>query len=205
MDRWLADETILRFADIESEEHLMYVEAYTRILATHYAKRYPKARMTQKKIDNIVKASRYHDIGKIAIPDWILLKDGRLSVGEMEILRTHASKGCEMFHVMGMTDDEEYNRICHNIILYHHEKYDGTGYPYGLRKDKIPKEAQIVGLADMYAVLVHGTGERKRFTKEEAFSMLMSGEFGEISPRLKECLAIAKDEIESYVVVKEKN
>ncbi len=205
MDRWLEDETILRFSDIETKEHLMYVEGYTRILATCYAKQYPKARMTKKKIENIVKASRYHDIGKIAIPDWILLKDGRLSVGEMEILRTHAIKGCEMFHVMGMTEDDEYNRICHNVILYHHEKYDGTGYPYGLRKEKIPKEAQLVGLADMYAVLVHGKGERKRFTKEEAFSMLMRDEFGEISPRLKECLMIAKEEIESYVVVKEKD
>ncbi len=205
MDRWLEDETILRFSDIESKEHLMYVEEYTRILATCYAKQYPKARMTQKKIEYIVKASRYHDIGKIAIPDWILLKDGRLSVGEMEILRTHTIKGCEMFHVMGMTEDEDYNRICHNVILYHHEKYDGTGYPYGLRKDKIPKEAQLVGLADMYAVLVHGIGERKKFTKEEAFSMLLQDEFGEISPRLKECLTIAKEEMENYVVLKEKD
>ncbi len=205
MDRWLEDETVLRFSDIESKEHLMYVEEYTRILATCYAKQYPKARMTQKKIEYIVKASRYHDIGKIAIPDWILLKDGRLSVGEMEILRTHTIKGCEMFHVMGMTEDEDYNRICHNVILYHHEKYDGTGYPYGLRKDKIPKEAQLVGLADMYAVLVHGIGERKKFTKEEAFSMLLQDEFGEISPRLKECLTIAKEEMENYVVLKEKD
>lgn len=205
MDRWLEDETVLRFSDIESKEHLMYVEEYTRILATCYAKQYPKARMTQKKIEYIVKASRYHDIGKIAIPDWILLKDGRLSVGEMEILRTHTIKGCEMFHVMGMTEDEDYNRICHNVILYHHEKYDGTGYPYGLRKDKIPKEAQLVGLADMYAVLVHGIGERKKYTKEEAFSTLLQDEFGEISPRLKECLTIAKEEMENYVVLKEKD
>ena len=101
---------------------------------------------------------------------------------------------------MGQTDDDEYNRICHNVVLYHHEKYDGTGYPYGLKKDKIPKEAQIVGLADMYDVLVHGKDKRQRFTKEEAYQMLIKDEFGEISPRLKETFQSAKDDMEAFVV-----
>lgn len=200
MDRWFSDENnVLRFSDIESEVHIAYVQGYTRILAQHYAKLYPKARMTTDKIEKIVRAARLHDIGKLAVMDWVLLKDGRLSVGELDILKTHTIKGCEMVHVLGQTEDDEYNRICHNVVLYHHEKYDGTGYPYGLKKDKIPKEAQIVGLADMYDVLIHGKGERQRFTKEEAYQMLMRDEFGEISPRLKECLQIAKEDMESFV------
>ena len=156
--------------------------------------------MTKDRIDKIVRAARLHDIGKIAIPDWILLKDGRQSAGELDILKTHTIKGCEMLHVLGQTEDEEYNRICHNIVLYHHEKYDGTGYPYGLKKDKIPKEAQLVSLADMYDVLIHGEGERQIFTKEEAFQMLMKGVFGEIAPRLKQSLLDAKEDMESFVV-----
>ncbi len=201
MDKWFSEENnVLHFSDVESEQHIAYLQGYTRILVEHYAKLYPKARMTKERIEKIVRAARLHDIGKIAIPDWILLKDGRQSAGELDILKTHTIKGCEMIHVLGQTEDAEYNRICHNIVLYHHEKYDGTGYPYGLKKDKIPKEAQIVGLADMYDVLIHGEGDRQRFTKEETFQMLMRGVFGEISPRLKECLQDAKEDMESFVV-----
>lgn len=190
---------MLRFSDIESPQHILYVQGYTRILAEQYARLFPKSRMTVRKIDKIVRAAALHDIGKLAVPDWILLKDGRLSEGELELLKEHTTKGCEIVHVMGVTEDEEYNRICHNIVLYHHEKYDGTGYPYGLKKDKIPAEAQMVALADMYDVLIHGKGERQRFTKEEAYQMLWRGEFGEISPRLKECMENAKEDLEAFV------
>lgn len=201
MDKWLSDETnVLHFVDIESEQHILYVQAYTRILAEHYAGLFPKARMTIDKINRIVRAARLHDIGKLAVPEHILLKEGRLSEGEMDMLRLHTMKGCEMVHVLGQTEDEEYNRICHNIVLYHHEKYDGTGYPYGLKKDKIPLEAQIVGLADMYDVLIHGKGDRQKFTREEAYQMLMRDEFGELSPRLKESLQDAKEDMEAFVL-----
>lgn len=201
MDRWMQNETnMLRFADYEPEEHILYVQGYTRIIANHYAKIFPKARMTTDKIERIVRAAGLHDIGKLAIPESVLLKDGRLSEGEFEMLKMHTQKGCELIHILGQTDDDEYNRICHNVVLYHHEKYDGTGYPYGLKKDKIPKEAQIVGLADMYDVLVHGKDKRQKFTKEEAYQMLIKDEFGEISPRLKETFQSAKDDMEAFVV-----
>lgn len=203
MDRWFSDETnVLRFADIESEQHIMYVQGYTRILAEHYAKLFPKAHMTADKINRIVRAAGLHDVGKLAVPELVLLKTGRLSEEEFDMLKTHTIRGCELIHVLGQTDDVEYNRICHNVVLYHHEKYDGTGYPYGLRKDKIPTEAQIVGLADMYDVLIHGKGERQKFTKEEAYQMLIKDEFGEISPRLKETFQNAKDDMEAFVVIK---
>lgn len=201
MDKWLSDESnVLRFADIESEQHILYVQTYTRILAEHYAGLFPKARMTTDKISRIVRAAGLHDIGKLAVPEHVLLKEGRLSEGEMDMLKSHTMKGCEMVHILGQTEDEEYNRIFHNIVLYHHEKYDGTGYPYGLKKDKIPLEAQIVGLADMYDVLIHGKGDRQKFTREEAYQMLMRDEFGELSPRLKESLRDAKDDMEAFVL-----
>lgn len=203
MDRWYSDNKVLRFADVETPEHIAFIQGYTRIIAEHYARLYPKSRMTMAKIEKITKAAAFHDIGKLAVLNWILLNDGRLSEGEIEMLKEHTTKGCEIVHLMGQTEDEEYNRICHNIVLYHHEKYDGTGYPYGLKKDKIPIEAQMVALADMYDVLIHGKGERQRFTKEEAYCLLLQGEFGELSPRLKECLTNAKEELEAFVVEKQ--
>jgi len=204
LDKWYSrEDRVQPFFKFETEEHLSYVQGYTRILARKYAELYPKSRMTNDKIERIVKASRLHDVGKLAMPEWILLKDGRLSEGEFDLFKAHTVKGCEMVHLLGQTPDEEFNRICHNIVLYHHEKYDGTGYPYGLKKDKIPMEAQIVGLADMYDVLVHGKGERKRFTKEEAFQMLMRDDFGQISPKLRECFAMVKEDMEAFSIMTE--
>lgn len=201
LDKWYNDEEhALSFFDYETEIHLKYVEGYTRILATQYAKLFPKSRMTKDKIERVVKASRLHDIGKLAVPEWILLKDGRMSEGEFDILKTHTIKGCEMVQLLGQTNDEEYNRICRNIVLYHHERYDGSGYPYGLKKDKIPLEAQIVALADIYDILIHGGGERKRFTKDEAFQMIIRDDFGQISPRLRECIVVAKEVLELFEV-----
>lgn len=193
-------ETGIRFSDIEPEQHIRYVQGYTRILAMQYAVLYPKSRMSDEKIEKIVQAARLHDVGKLAVPEWILLKVGRLSEEEMNILKGHTIKGSEMLSVIGTAGDEEYNRICHNICLYHHERYDGTGYPYGLKKDKIPMEAQFVALADMYDILIHGTTGRQVFTKEEAYRMLIKDEFGELSPRMKECFTCAKEEMEAYMV-----
>lgn len=201
MDKWFSDENkVLHFSDVESSQHIAYVQGYTRILAEHYAKIYPKAKMTMGRIEKLVRAAQLHDIGKMAVPDWVLLKVGRLSEYEMDLMKTHTIKGCELVHVLGQTEDDEYNRICHNVVLYHHEKYDGTGYPYGLKKDKIPIDAQVVGLADMYDILVHGTGERQKYTKEEAYQLLMQNSFGEIGPRMKECFEHAKEEMEAFII-----
>ena len=97
---------------------------------------------------------------------------------------------------MSEFQDRDYRRICCNVCLYHHEKYDGTGYPYGLKKDRIPLEAQLVGLADMYDALVNAEVNKKPYSKDIAFYMLMNGKCGELSPRMKECLQEAKDILE---------
>lgn len=191
----------IQFSDIESEQHIGYVQGYTKILATQYAKLYPKSRMTAGKIEKIVRAAGLHDIGKLAVPDWILLKAGKLSEEELNILKAHTLKGGEILKVLGQSEDEEYNRICYNICVYHHERYDGTGYPFGLKKDKIPIEAQFVALADMYDILIHGTEERQVFTKEEAFQMLTEKELGGLAPRLKECFLYAKEDMETYSII----
>ena len=180
----------------ESREHLWYVREYTRILAESYAKIYSRSKLTSKKQEIIVMASAFHDIGKITIPDSILDKPGHLSMYEMDVLKKHTIKGGQIIKSMSWKVDRDFSRICYNICLYHHEKYDGSGYPYGLKADKIPIEAQLVGLADMYDVLIHGNINKKVTEKPRAYYMLMNDKCGAISPRLKECFEYAKETME---------
>lgn len=183
----------------ESVEHLWYVREYTRILTETYAKLYPRSRLTKRKREYIVKASVLHDLGKIAIPDFILDKPGHLSLSEMEILKKHTIKGSRIIKSMSWQVERDFSKICYNVCLYHHEKNDGSGYPYGLRGDKIPIEAQIVGLADMYDVLIHGDVNREPMEKSKAYYMLMNGKCGELSPKMRECFDDSRQQMEEMV------
>lgn len=191
---------IIRCNNVESLVHIQYVQGYTRILAQSYAKIFPRARMTSKKIDMIVDAAGLHDIGKIAIPDAVLSRVGKLSDAEMELMKEHTVKGYQLVKVLTEFEPEEYRRICCNVCLYHHEKYDGTGYPNKVKKDRIPLEAQLVGLADMYDALVHSTVNHQVCSKEQAYYMLVNGQCGGLSPRIRECLEVGRDALEAYSV-----
>lgn len=184
--------------NVETKRHIHYVERYVRILAEHYASVFPRARMTSDKIDMIARASRMHDVGKLFLPDFIVTRHGRLTESELDILKQHTIIGSQIMKVLTEFEPERFSRICQNICHFHHEKYDGSGYPEGLQKDKIPLEAQLVALADMYDVLVNVTIDGKRNTKERAYYMLMNGECGELSPRMRECLKDAKEEMEAF-------
>lgn len=189
---------IITNRNVESVQHIQYVQGYTRILANQYADLYPDAKMTKEKIEMIVQAAQMHDVGKITVPDSVTGRPGRLSQYEMELLKEHTIKGSEIMKVMSELHEDDYSRICYNVCRYHHEKYDGSGYPEGIQKDDIPIEAQIVGLADMYDVLVNATVNKEAFTPKEAFYKLMKGDCGELSPKLKECLEAARDSLETF-------
>lgn len=180
----------------ESREHLWYVREYTRILAEAYAKIYRRSKLTSRKQDIIVMAAPLHDIGKITIPDFIMDKPGHLSMSEINVLKKHTIKGGQIIKSMSWNVDRDFCRICYNICLYHHEKYDGSGYPYGLKAEKIPIEAQLVGLADMYDILIHSNVNKKAMEKPRAYYMLMNDKCGAISPRMKECFEYAKETME---------
>lgn len=188
----------LSFEEIESPEHIRYMQGYVEILAKHYAKLYPKARMTQKKIEYIVQAVEFHDIGKLAVPESVLLNPSRLAEWEMDMLKMHTIKGCEMVKLLGKYQNEEYSRICQNICLYHHERWDGKGYPYGLKGERIPLEARMVALVDLYDTLIHGYNGGKLFSKQEAYDMIVRGDFGELSPKMKESFTDAKEDMEAF-------
>lgn len=191
---------IVLYRNTESFEHTAYVREYSKILATHYQKLFPKSKMTKEMVEMIARAAAMHDVGKITMPDSLITRQGRLSDTEMEMLREHTIKGGELVRVMVEFESEEFCDICYNVCMYHHERYDGSGYPKGLKKDKIPVEAQLVGLADMYDILVHCDTNKEIFSESKAYYMLMNGVCGELAPRMKQCLESAREELEAYVL-----
>lgn len=189
--------TIVETRNLESGEHVKRVKAYTRIMGEEMMKRYPKYELTPKVLDVIVEASALHDVGKIAIPDSILLKPGKLTAEEFEEMKTHTTIGCDFFKNVENTWDEEYVKHSYDICRYHHERYNGKGYPDGLKGDEIPISAQLVSVADVYDALVHQRCYKEAFPKAKAFEMIIGGECGVFSPELMACFRSVSGKMEN--------
>ena len=170
--------TVVEYRNLESGEHIKRVKGYTRILAERLQQDYPEYELTQERIEVIVAASALHDVGKIAIPDSILLKPGKLTQEEFEYMKSHTTKGCEILNSIEDAWDEEYKKVSYVICRHHHERYDGKGYPDGLKGEDIPITAQIVSIADVYDALVNERVYKSAFSKEKAFQMIVTGECG---------------------------
>lgn len=138
--------TVVEYRNFESGEHIKRVKGYTRILAERLMKDYPEYGLTDKQVEVIVSASALHDIGKIAIPDSILMKPGKLSPNECEYMKSHTTRGTEILKNIKDAWVEEYSKASYEICRGHHERYDGKGYPDGLKGEEIPISAQIVSL-----------------------------------------------------------
>lgn len=188
--------TVVEYRNLESGQHIERVKGYTRILAKHLQKDYPEYGLTDEQVEMISSASALHDIGKIAIPDAILLKPGRLTPEEFEYMKAHTTKGGEILKSIRNVWDEEYGKVSYEICRHHHERYDGRGYPDGLKGEQIPLPAQIVSIADVYDALVNERVYKSAFSKEKAFQMIVSGECGVFSPKLLDCFWNARREFE---------
>lgn len=188
--------TVVEYRNLESGEHIKRVKGYTRILAEKMMRDYPEYGLTQNRIEVIVSASALHDVGKIAIPDSILLKPGKLTSEEFEYMKLHTTKGCEILNSIDNAWDDEYGKVSYEICRYHHERYDGRGYPDGLKEDAIPISAQIVSIADVYDALVNERVYKNAFTKEKAFRMINEGECGVFSPKILDCFGNTREEFE---------
>lgn len=154
--------------------------------------------MTREKIDAIVAASSLHDIGKIAIPDSILMKPGRLTKDEFEYMKSHTLRGCEILDSMKMDWNPVAKQISYEIVRSHHERYDGKGYPDGLKGDDIPISAQLVSVADVYDALTSEHCYKDKFTPEDAFRMIVNGECGVFSPKMMEAFRRSREQFEEF-------
>lgn len=188
---------VVEYRHSESGQHIQRVKTYTELLGHEMMKRYPQYGLTAEDVDRIADASVLHDLGKIAIPDAIMLKPGRLTDEEYEEMKLHTVKGDELAgNVKGAWDDE-FGAVVHQICRHHHERYDGRGYPDGLKGDEIPIAAQLVSVADVYDALVTDRVYKKAYTPEVAFNMIQNNECGVFSPQLMDCLSALKDKFEA--------
>lgn len=195
--------TTVEFRNQESGEHIQRVRLLTKLLLEAASEYYP---LTAEKIEAISNASAMHDIGKIAIPDNILLKPGRLTPEEFDIMKTHTTRGCEILESINYTQDKEFYNFCYEICRHHHEKWDGKGYPDGLKGDEISIWAQATSLADVYDALTSKRVYKDAYTHEKAVDMIVNGECGAFNPKLTECFLRVKDELYGLIHTKpEKN
>ena len=194
--------TAVEFRDGESGTHIVRIRDITRLLLKEFGIRHSKYRMSDERIEVIANAAAMHDIGKIAVPDAILNKPGKLTREEFEIMKLHTIKGCEMLAKLDYVQDQEYYEYCYDICRHHHERWDGRGYPDSVKGDDITIWAQVVALADVYDALVSERTYKKAFTHETAVQMIANGECGQFNPELITCfLEISADLKKMYVTI----
>lgn len=179
--------SIIEYRSSESGGHILRIRRFTEILLTEVAASHPEYGLTKDAISNIASASALHDIGKISIPDVILNKPGKLTPEEFSVMRTHTINGCHMIRTLTGATSEEYLRYAYNICRSHHERWDGSGYPDGLKGEEIPICAQVVGLADAFDALTTKRIYKPAYSTDTAVSMILNGECGLFSPKLLEC------------------
>lgn len=185
---------IVEFRNGESGMHVMNIGTLTEILLNQISKKDDKYYLPYAERDLIVKASALHDIGKISIPEEVLNKPGKLTDEEFEAMKQHTVIGYQMLSDLGF-QDEPLVKVSREITRWHHERYDGRGYPDGLKGDEIPLSAQIVSLADVYDALTSERVYKPAFSHEKAIQMILNGECGAFNPLLLGCLVEAQDAI----------
>lgn len=193
--------SVVEFRSLESGEHIHRVKYFTQIMLGYLEKYYPEYGLTDEQIALIVNASALHDLGKVAIPDSILLKPARLTKDEFEEMKKHTIYGCEMLEQFKQEDTEFYH-YCYDICRYHHERYDGNGYPDKLAGEDIPIWAQVVSIVDVYDALVSKRVYKAPYAVEEAVRMINENECGVFSPKILECFNLAKYELLSATETK---
>ena len=185
---------IVEFRNGESGLHVQHIQRLSERILEKLLERPNRYHITSELQDNIPLASALHDIGKIAIDEKILNKPGRLTQEEFEIIKTHTIHGSEMLRKLQNFNQEPLLQTAYSIARWHHERWDGRGYPDGLKGDEIPIEAQIVSLADVYDALTSERCYKKAYPHETAVKMILNGECGQFNPLLLDCfLAIQGD------------
>lgn len=186
---------IVEFRNGESGMHVVNIGKITEILLAEIAKHTTQYHLSYAKRDLIVKASALHDIGKISIDEKVLNKPGKLTDEEFEAMKQHTVIGHQMLADVPF-QDEPLIKASREIARWHHERFDGRGYPDGLSGDEIPISAQVVALADVYDALTSPRVYKPAFSHEKAIAMILNGECGAFNPLLLECLVDAQETIQ---------
>ena len=179
---------IVEFRNSESAQHVLQVQTVTGMLLRRLSEKTDVYHLTEEKIRLIVTASALHDIGKISIPESILNKPGRLTPEEFDVIRTHPAIGASMLEGLTPYRKEPLLKAAIEICRWHHERWDGGGYPDGLLGEQIPISAQVVALADVYDALTSDRCYKKAYSHETAVTMILNGECGAFNPMLLDCL-----------------
>lgn len=200
-DNFLIDtlSTVVEFRSLESGQHIQRIRMFTKAMLNCMLRRDKNLHISKERVDIISSASALHDVGKIAIPDSILLKPGRLTADEFEVMKTHTIKGCGILESMRGIYPREFFQISYDICRSHHERWDGGGYPDGLKGTQIPLAAQVVSIVDVYDALVSERCYKEAYSAQEAQKMILDGQCGIFSPKLLEHFLAASEEITQIV------
>ena len=193
---------VIEFRSVVSSLHVQHISALTRMLLDKLMEKTDAYHLTRNDRSMIVTASALHDIGKIAIDDAILNKPGPLTKDEFEKMKQHTLIGAKMIRSLKMYEGEELLNVAYEICRWHHERYDGHGYPDGLKGEDIPISAQVVALADVYDALTSKRVYKDAYSHTKALTMIYHGECGTFNPLLLECLNDVQDRIKEEMNVK---
>ena len=193
---------IVEFRNGESGAHVRHIRIITEMLLHRLLEISSNYAITAEQQDLIPLASALHDIGKIGIDEKILNKPGKLTPEEFKVIQTHSMLGAKMLHDLDQFAEQPLLQTAYEIARWHHERWDGRGYPDGLKGDEIPISAQLVSLADVYDALTSERCYKKAFSHEKAVQMILNGECGAFNPLLLQCLtdiqADLKEELKQY-------
>ena len=191
--------TVVEYRNLEGRMHTARIKGFTKILGKYMMKDYPEYQLTEDKINAIAAASVLHDVGKVLLSDEVLLKPGKLTEDEFEYIKSHSIKGYDIVNSIADLWEGEHVVYSREIARWHHEKYDGSGYPDGLKGDEIPISAQLVSIADCYESLITESVYKSAIPCEDAYNMILQGECGMFSYKILDCFRKAKKEMEELV------
>ena len=188
---------VVEFRNSESGLHVMHIRTLTDLLLHQLVRKTDRYQLDESDIARISTASALHDIGKIVIPEEILNKPGRLTAEEFAIIKNHTVAGAQMLQDLGqaIAQDEPLLQVAHAICRWHHERWDGNGYPDRLKGDEIPIAAQVVALADVYDALTSERCYKHAYDHDTALRMILNGECGAFNPLLLDCLRESSEQL----------
>ena len=186
---------VVEFRNGESGQHVLHIGTLTQRLLERLTQKTDRYDLPPETQELIVMASALHDIGKVAIDDKILNKPGRLTPEEFDLMKTHTVVGANMLDHLGRYKNEALVKTAHDICRWHHERWDGNGYPDRLKEDEIPIAAQVVALADVYDALTSERCYKHAYDHDTALRMILNGECGAFNPLLLDCLRESSEQL----------